>query len=261
MRSDQHAASSPTYQVGEQLRRTRLHLNQSLEDVTDQTRISLANLRAIEDSSYWQLPAHAYAKGLIRIYANHLGLDGEKLAQQFSQERYCQENRLLSHRETEQSVHPLEPNKMAEQARISSAMAAICLFTCIVISFTGFCLYYNWNPLSYLTDKALVITHSVSSNYHPADPTTSGLQTQNRLSLQAVFYKNCQVRVVLDGQPATSHAYMKGATIQWEAHHSMQLDFFGADCAELQSNGTLLPPLVFHQGRATLRLPLPVHGP
>lgn len=261
MNVDRHAdAPSPTSRVGEQLHRTRLHLQLSLEQVNIQTRISLANLRAIEASLYAQLPAEAYTKGLIRLYGDHLGLDGEALSQQFLQERYQQKDRPFFHKSQASASQTVEPDKMAKQARVSSATAAICLFSCIAISFTGFCLYYNWNPLSYLTDKALLFTSAEDPSFHPADPTTSGARSQNRLSLQAVFYKDCQVRVILDDQPAISHAYMKGATIQWEARHSMQLDFFEENCAELQSNGTLLPPLVFHQGRATLRLPQPVHG-
>nr|WP_320011665.1 helix-turn-helix domain-containing protein [uncultured Desulfobulbus sp.] len=260
MNSDRHAAIV-TSTVGEQLKCMRQHLKLSFEDVMDKTRISRANLRAIETSRYNKLPADAYTKGLIRIYANHLGLDGEALGQQFLQERSSQKALLHSSTKRGQAQPALEPNKMAKQARVSSAMAATCLLACIVISFTGFCLYFNWNPFSYLTDKTLVLPHSVNSNFHPADPTTSGIRAQNRLNLQAVFYKDCQVQVILDDQPPSAHAYMKGATIQWEAHQSMQLVFWGANCAELQYNGTVLPPPVFHQGRATLRLPPPVHGP
>ena len=68
----------PTEQqpVGEQLRQCRLEQSLTLEDVAADTRISLANLRAIEAMEYEKLPADAFAKGLIILYAQFLGQDG-----------------------------------------------------------------------------------------------------------------------------------------------------------------------------------------
>ncbi|MGE4559667.1 MAG: helix-turn-helix domain-containing protein [Desulfobulbus sp.] len=252
---------SAVHPVGEQLRRARLDQNRTLEEAAAQTHISLSNLRAIEHSAFDQLPADTFTKGLVRLYAVYLGLDGQSLARQFLRERPGGRSRRLTPLQKSRVTHALEPKKLAEEVHLSSATAAAALLLCIVVSFTFFCVYYSWNPFAYLTDKALSLTTTVKNTFHPADPTTCGLRTQNILTLQAVFYADCRVRVVIDDQPVSEQTYLKGSTIQWEAQQSMQLDFFGDGCAELQFNGALLAPPVFRDGRATLRLPLDAHGP
>lgn len=248
--------------VGEQLRRARLDQNRTLEEAAAQTHISLSNLRAIEHSAFDQLPADTFAKGMVRLYAVYLGLDGQTLAGQFLQERPGgHQSKRLTPLQKSRITHALEPKKLAEEVHLSSATAAAALLLCIVVSFTFFCVYYSWNPFAYLTGKALSLTTTVKNTFHPADPATSGLRSQNILTLQAVFYADCRVRVIIDGQPASEQTYLKGSTIQWEAQQSMQLDFFQDGCAELQFNGTLLAAPVFRDGRATLRLPLNAHGP
>ena len=260
MSTDPSNAPAPQ-PIGEQLRQARLEQNRTLAEAASQTRISLSNLRAIEDAAFEQLPANAFTKGLVILYATYLGLDGETLATQFIQERGNCSNRTLKPLERGEFPPSLQPKKLAEQARVSSAVAASILFFCIVVSFTGFCVYYSWNPFAYLTDKALSLTHTVKNSFHPADPATSRLRTQNTLLLQAVFYADCRVRVSLDNHPATEQIYLRGSTIQWEAQQSMQLDFFQENCVELQFNGSLLATPVFRDGRATLHLPLTIHGP
>ncbi len=252
---------SPPDRVGDQLRRTRQEQNRTIEDAAAHTRISPANLRAMEDSAYERLPADSFTKGLLSLYAEYLGLDGRALATQFFIERDGGHFNHLTALQKSRLSHSLEPKKLAEQARISSATAAAFLLVCIVVSLTGFCLYSSWNPFGYLTDKLHLVTTTVKGTFHPADPASSGLRNQNTLTLQAVFHADCRVLVTLDDQPGTEQNYLKGSTIQWEAQHGMELNFYQADCAELQFNGAPLPFPPIIDGRATLRLPLAANAP
>lgn len=65
--------------VGDILRRTRVYYNLSLEQVSADLRIRIAQLDAIERSAHDELPGRVYAIGFIRNYAEYLGLDGEKI--------------------------------------------------------------------------------------------------------------------------------------------------------------------------------------
>ena len=247
--------------VGDRLRQARQEQNRTIEDAATHTRISPANLRAMEDSAYQRLPADSFTKGLLLLYAQYLGLDGRTLADQFFIERDGGRVNQLTALQKNRITHSLAPKKLAEQARISSATAAAVLLVCIVVSLTGFCLYYSWNPFGYLTDKLHLFTTTVKGTFHPADPATSGLRNQNTLTLQAVFHADCRVVVALDDHPGTEQNYLKGSTIQWEAQQGMVLSFYQADCAELQFNGAPLPFPPIIDGRATLRLPLAANGP
>ncbi len=255
-RSDTNATPS----AGEQLRQARLHHNHTLEEAAAYTRISLANLQAIEESTFDRLPAAAFTKGLVANYAAYLEMDADAVAIQFLTEYTKAAGTRPDSLRSRLAGHNLEPKKMAEQPRVSSAAAAAVLLVCIVASFSGFCVYYSWNPFAYLTDKLLTLTQSVTGSFHPADPATSSLRTQNSLLLQAVFHVDCRVQARLDNQPPVEQTYLKGSTIQWEAQQSIHLVFLGDNCAELQFNGSLLPFPPFREGKASLQLPSSGHG-
>lgn len=65
--------------VGEILRRTRVHYGQSLADVESSLRIRASMIEAIETGAMEKLPGRVYAIGFVRSYAEHLGLDVEKI--------------------------------------------------------------------------------------------------------------------------------------------------------------------------------------
>lgn len=67
--------------VGDILRRTRLHYGQSLKDIENALRIRESQLKAIENGEIEKLPGRVYAIGFVRTYAEYLGLDGAKIAQ------------------------------------------------------------------------------------------------------------------------------------------------------------------------------------
>lgn len=65
--------------VGDILRRARLRMELTLEQIEYEIRISKAHLLAIEEGRFEALPGRIYTLGFIRTYAEHLGLDGEKM--------------------------------------------------------------------------------------------------------------------------------------------------------------------------------------
>ncbi|HKG35094.1 MAG TPA: RodZ domain-containing protein [Solirubrobacterales bacterium] len=69
--------------IGTTLRETRNRLRIDLGQVEAETKIRIRYLRAIENEEWDVLPGGAYTRSFIRTYANHLGLDGERLADDF----------------------------------------------------------------------------------------------------------------------------------------------------------------------------------
>ncbi|MBD2484678.1 RodZ family helix-turn-helix domain-containing protein [Planktothrix sp. FACHB-1365] len=70
-------------EIGEQLRDTRLAHSLSLDMVAAYTRIRSHLLQSLEEGRMEQLPEPVYTQGLIRRYADALGLNGEELANFF----------------------------------------------------------------------------------------------------------------------------------------------------------------------------------
>jgi cytoskeleton protein RodZ len=66
--------------IGETLRAARSRRKLSLSEVEAAIKIRARHLGAIEDEEWEALPGGAYTRAFIRTYADHLGLDGERLA-------------------------------------------------------------------------------------------------------------------------------------------------------------------------------------
>ena len=71
--------------VGESLRRARLKRNLTLEEISDELKISTRFLQAIESDQYDKLPGGVFAKSFVRQYARLLGLDEEEIAGRMQQ--------------------------------------------------------------------------------------------------------------------------------------------------------------------------------
>lgn len=69
--------------IGGVLRQTREEQSLSLERLSSKTLIRPSLMAAIESANLEQLPEPVYVRGLIKRYADILGLDGETLASQF----------------------------------------------------------------------------------------------------------------------------------------------------------------------------------
>jgi hypothetical protein len=69
--------------VGATLREARAQRRIDLAEVESSTKIRARLLRAIENEEWDQLPGEFYARAFIRTYATYLGLDGDRLAEQY----------------------------------------------------------------------------------------------------------------------------------------------------------------------------------
>ena len=73
--------------VGKTLRRTRLSLELSLDDVAAETRIQKPIIKSIEKSDYDNLPHSVQTAGFIKRYARLLGLNSQTAASKYLLER------------------------------------------------------------------------------------------------------------------------------------------------------------------------------
>lgn len=69
--------------VGEILRKTREHYNQTIQDVAANINIRPQQLVALEQGNLDQIPGRVYAIGFVRSYSEYLGLDGDKMVHIF----------------------------------------------------------------------------------------------------------------------------------------------------------------------------------
>jgi len=72
-----------TTDIGATLREARIRRRVDLAEVEAATKIRVRYLRALENEEWDVLPGGAYTRSFIRTYAAFLGLDGERLADEF----------------------------------------------------------------------------------------------------------------------------------------------------------------------------------
>lgn len=73
--------------VGNKLREARTRRRLTLAEAEAATKIRCRYLRAIENDEWDQLPGDTYARAFIRTYGRHLGLDGDRLAEEQRRDR------------------------------------------------------------------------------------------------------------------------------------------------------------------------------
>jgi hypothetical protein len=71
-------------EIGNALRTSRERQGIELGEVERETRIRARYLAALESEQFELLPARAYAKGFLRVYADFLGLDGRLIVAEFN---------------------------------------------------------------------------------------------------------------------------------------------------------------------------------
>lgn len=69
--------------IGELLQSERIQQGKTLQEVSHALNIKKDYLEDIEKNLYDNIPGAVFIKGFIRNYGNYLGLDGDRLVQQF----------------------------------------------------------------------------------------------------------------------------------------------------------------------------------
>ncbi|OIN99578.1 hypothetical protein COY52_04885 [Candidatus Desantisbacteria bacterium CG_4_10_14_0_8_um_filter_48_22] len=69
------------------LKEARENKNISFEKASEDTRISLKFLKALEEEKYEIFPAEVYLKGFMRIYSEYLGLNSNEIIEDYKKSK------------------------------------------------------------------------------------------------------------------------------------------------------------------------------
>lgn len=128
--------------IGKELKTEREHRGLSLEDVHEDTRIGIDFLRSLEQGKIEHLSHPVYARGFVRSYAHYLGLDSDRIAEDFSKVF-----------QTEDHFDKINPDDIPTSLRASkevmlnanySKILGILLSLMIILGI-GWFIYYSYN--------------------------------------------------------------------------------------------------------------------
>jgi cytoskeletal protein RodZ len=95
------------FEIGNSLREARDRQGRSFPDLERKTQIRSRYLRALEEEDFDAIPALAYTRGFLRVYADELGLDGQLYVDEFNSRFAVSEegNAPFRRRETRAPTH------------------------------------------------------------------------------------------------------------------------------------------------------------
>ncbi len=268
--------------TGDYLRTLREKRELSIEEVSQATRISTTNLRAIEEQNFAALPADTFTRGLLNIYAKFLDADPANIVARFMQER--DESQFQGKRFRGKPPRSLpSPKTLAEPTHVSPMLMAGLVLLIIIVLFTGFCLYTSWNPFGFLVkdtyDIHAVITDAYPDGKTPPPASRSGNQAavapvpdQSGIAIPAAgrideksaesghtltlrFLTDAEVTVARDNTEPFRHAFVKGEEESWNAETSITVTFDKPDSAAVFVNNTPVDFPPGEDGSYTLRIP------
>lgn len=258
---------------GNYLRTLRLGKGLSIQEVSETTRVSESNLKAIEDMDFATLPAYTFTRGLLNIYANFLGADAEKIVTKFMEEREV--GSTQKHRSRQNYSHKiLTPKRLAEPAQISSMTMAGILFLFIAASFVGYSMYTSWNPFSILMKQNRDMPSEITSVFPeekpapdfsvreeipliPAEPgslqESEVLETKYAVTIR--FLQDTGIELTLDDGETIREEFKAGDLQSWSADAFLTLTFAKPDSAEILVNDAAVAFPEAQDGRYTLQIP------
>ena len=118
------------FEIGNSLREARERQARTFVDLERKTQIRTRYLKALEEEQFELLPAPAYMRGFLRVYADELGLDGQLYVDEFNSRFSVSEQAVSAPRSRERKT----PVETQHSRRIATGAVVIALAIIIVVS-------------------------------------------------------------------------------------------------------------------------------
>lgn len=142
--------------IGAALKKERLNQGLSLEEASGATKINVRVLRALEENDRDNLPAEAFVRGFITLYAGYLDLDAEKLLALYQQQQEADKSRQNTNLKAHEIVklHPGSQKIPFSFGRL--VLAIISIVVLLALLYLGYAYYFSLDyRQSRIIDRAL----------------------------------------------------------------------------------------------------------
>lgn len=190
-------------EIGKELYQERQRQQLSLEMISTETRISIGLLTAIEKGKIENLPEAIYTRGLIKKFANYLGLNGKELAESYP---------------TDTKLKPANSSRFRLGIPIFQFRPIHLYFLYIIIVIISVQSISN-------TLKRAALEGAVEDLPIPPPTlqTPSTPKDKKPISVKVNIKGDCQLKVIVDGKVAFDGVLSKATQKTWEANQNITL--------------------------------------
>jgi cytoskeleton protein RodZ len=225
--------------LGQQLRRARESRGVSLREISEQTRITMRHLEAIEADDYKHLPGGIFNRSFIKAYARYVGFDEARALDLYSQEarergEQAEESALHTQRSR---VYTGDP---ARSPVTTAALSLIILGLFVLIVYAGLHYYRRTSDEPGAEVQATPTPEASAAPAAQNPPPTPALA--ERLSVTIKANQEVWMRVQVDGDAASESIWQAGQTQEFNPQERLTLNYARslAGALEITANGTRL---------------------
>lgn len=251
---DESYKSADITSIGKLLKAERESQNMSIDSVSAVTRICRPYLEALEEGDNSRLPGHAYIRGIIRLYANHLGLSAEDALRLLDQGA---PNQSTHANNTTVTTSPDRPYSTATLPWLRYTIAVV-----VILSASAYAVFFATSDrvsTQLKTAEIAVVpqtkeqvavppaaSQAVESKTQPDDKLsseqTANSSLQDGLVLRLKAVRDGRMHITIDSAVSQEYALITGDVVEWKADKSFQIDLDNAAAVEAELDGKQLAP-------------------
>ncbi len=255
----------PGRTVGVRLREARERRGVSLQQIAAKTRISLMSLEALERSDLARLPGGIFTRAFIRAYAHEVGLDPERMIEEFVAELPPESPAVRAHTAALEDGEKLESDRRAAATALRLGLVSLPIVVLVI--------YYGTArrgpddlapppvrpaasagtvaspgvaevPPPSVPEEAVVLTAGASGSAESKGAEDSGSTAAAAgLTLEIIARAACRVSLAADGEQGVSEMLEAGDTRRVTARREISITVSDATAVEYTLNGRAGRPL------------------
>ena len=200
--------------LGQELKNEREMRGISLKEIADTTKIDLRFLRAIEEDRMDMLPGKFFTKGILRAFAEYLGMEEHDILN-----RFYLEEQLREQLQEEKSAAP--NNQPAVPRKIKSILAFFGIVVVLISILFALYLILHKNEAPMPEEKIFPTTIPQNHEIVPEAIEPMILAKQQKLNLAITFQKLTWIQIFTDGIIALDGNQEPGFVFQTRAEKEL----------------------------------------
>lgn len=165
--------------IGQDLKRERELRGISLKEIADSTKINLRFLRALEEDRFDMLPEQFFTRGIIRSYANYLGLEEQSVLNAYLEIQKIQKNKEPT--DSDKKAEKAEWSEVAHQKKRPSWFLPLIVLVILMFVIVFYFVFWKEKAPPSITQK---IQPGVQTTQEKPTPPPQAIQEEKKIERQ-----------------------------------------------------------------------------